>query len=86
MAPTSPSPKERSKGRVPKHDSSRPRHGRHFVSVGTKLTGGILVPAAQRHVMHRREMKHMGAKIIMGDLGLAYRTITVLDQYTEMEV
>jgi hypothetical protein len=50
------------------------------------LTGGILVPAAQRHVMHRREMKHMGAKIIMGDLGLAYRTITVLDQYTEMEV
>lgn len=46
MAPTSPSPKERSKGRAAKPDSSRPRHGGHFVSVGTKLTGGILVVLA----------------------------------------
>jgi len=46
MAATSPLSAGRSKARGAPRDSSSPRHGRHFVSVGTKLTGGILVVLA----------------------------------------
>lgn len=45
MAATSRPPRERSKERAADRASRRP-NGRHFVSVGTKLTGGILVVLA----------------------------------------
>jgi ribosomal protein L18 len=46
MAVTARPPRSRSKELAAKHHGSRPPHGRHFVSVGTKLTAGILVVLA----------------------------------------